>query len=151
MPALRDYPEDILPLAQAFLVRYRRLFQRRVKRFDELVERALLDYHWPGNLRELESAVAHGVAQEEDEVMQLSSLSLGRRHVRTNAAPDGIVQLPPNGASLKAIEREALLQALHRTCWVQKDAAAHLDISPRVMHYKLKTHGITPPGRSPHR
>ena len=151
MPALRDYPEDILPLAKAFLVRYRRLFERRVKRFDEMVERALLEYHWPGNLRELESTIAHGVAQEEDEVMQLSSLSLGGRRSSTGESEDRIVRLPPNGVSLKAIEREALLQALQRTYWVQKNAAAHLDISPRVMHYKLKTHGITPPGRFPRR
>ena len=151
MPALRDYPEDILPLAQAFLVQYRRLFERRVKRFDNMVERALLAYPWPGNLRELESTIAHGVAQEEDEVMQLSSVSLAGRRSSTGESEDRIVRLPPNGVSLKAIEREALLQALQRTSWVQKDAAAHLDISPRVMHYKLKTHGITQPGRSPRR
>ena len=151
MPALRDYPEDILPLAYMFLKRYRRLFKRRVKRFDEIVERALLDYAWPGNLRELESTIAHGVTQEEDEVMRLSSLGLGERRSSAGEAEDRMVRLPPNGVSLKAIEREALVQALQRTHWVQKDAAAHLDISPRVMHYKLKTHGITPPRRSPRR
>jgi two-component system, NtrC family, response regulator AtoC len=151
MPALRQYREDILPLAHVFLRRYRRLFERRVKRFDEPVERALLEYPWPGNLRELESTIAHGVAQEEDEILRLSSLSLGERRSHTSESQDMIVRLPPNGVSLKAIERDALLQALQRTHWVQKDAAAHLDISPRVMHYKLKTHGITPPGRSPRR
>jgi DNA-binding NtrC family response regulator len=149
MPALRDYPEDILPLAQAFLRRYRRLFERRVKRFDDMAERALVEYPWPGNLRELESTIAHGVAQEEDEVMRLSSLGLAERRSSAGESEDRIVRLPPNGVSLKAIERAALLQALQRTHWVQKDAAAHLDISPRVMHYKLKTHGITPPKRSP--
>jgi DNA-binding NtrC family response regulator len=151
MPALREYPEDILPLAHMFLKRYRRLFRRRVKRFDETVERALLEYSWPGNLRELESTIAHGVTQEEEEVMRLSSLSLSERRSSAGEAEDSMVRLPPNGVSLKAIEREALLQALQRTNWVQKDAAAHLDISPRVMHYKLKTHGITPPRRSPRR
>ena len=151
MPALRDYPEDILPLAHVFLRRYRRLFERRVKRFDEPVERALLEYPWPGNLRELESTIAHGVAQEEDEVMRLSSLGLGEPRSSAGESKDWIVRLPPHGVSLKAIERDALLQALQRTHWVQKDAAAHLDVSPRVMHYKLRTHGITPPGRSPRR
>jgi transcriptional regulator with GAF, ATPase, and Fis domain len=61
------------------------------------------------------------------------------------------VRLPSHGVSLKDIEREALIQALERSQWVQKEAAAHLDISPRVMHYKLKTHGITPPKRSSRR
>jgi DNA-binding NtrC family response regulator len=151
MPALRDYPEDILPLAYAFLRRYRRLFERRVKRIDETAESALLEYPWPGNLRELESTIAHGVAQEGDEVMRLSSLGLGERRSSAGESEDRVVRLPPSGVSLKAIEREALLQALQRAHWVQKDAAAHLDISPRVMHYKLKTHGITPPKRTPRR
>jgi DNA-binding NtrC family response regulator len=151
MPALRDCPEDILPLAQTFLQRYNRLFGRRVKRFDESAQRALLGYSWPGNLRELESTIAHGVSQEAGEAMSLSSLGLGERRSRSGASEEGIVRLPANGVSLKDIEREALIQALQRTNWVQKDAAAHLDITPRVMHYKLKTHGITPPRRSPRR
>jgi DNA-binding NtrC family response regulator len=151
MPMLRHCPEDILPLAQVFRQRYNRLFGRRVKRFDEEVQRALLDYAWPGNLRELECTIAHGVCREAEEVMCLSSLGLGARRSRAGGSEERIVRLPSNGVSLKDIEREALVQALQRTNWVQKDAAAHLDITPRVMHYKLKTHGITPPRGSPRR
>jgi DNA-binding NtrC family response regulator len=151
MPALRDCPEDIIPLAEAFLEYYRRRFGRRVKHFDEAVQRALVEYPWPRNLRELESTIAHGVVQEDGEVMRLSSLGLGAWRSHAEESESSIVRLPPNGVALKDIERAALLQALQRTQWVQKDAAAHLDISPRVMHYKLKTHGITPPTRSPRR
>jgi two-component system response regulator AtoC len=151
MPALRNCPEDILPLAQVFLQRYNRLFGRQVKRFDEAVHRALLGYSWPGNLRELESTIAHGVSQEAGEAMCLSSLGLSERRSGAGESEDRIVRLPSNGVSLKDIEREALIQALQRTNWVQKDAAAHLDITPRMMYYKVKTHGITPPRRSPRR
>jgi DNA-binding NtrC family response regulator len=151
MPALRHCPEDILPLAQMFLQRYSRLFGRRVKRFEEAAQRALLDYSWPGNLRELESTIAHGVPQEAGETMCLSSLGIGERRFSAGESEERIVRLPSTGVSLKAIEREALIQALQRMNWVQKDAAAHLDITPRVMHYKLRTHGITPPRRSPRR
>jgi two-component system response regulator AtoC len=151
MPGLRHCREDILPLAQVFLQRYSHLFGRRVKRFEEAVQNALLSYSWPGNLRELESTIAHGVSQEAGEVMCLSSLGLGERRSSAGESEDRLVRLPSNGVSLKDIEREALIQALERTNWVQKDAAAHLDITPRVMHYKLKTHGITHPRRSPRR
>jgi two-component system, NtrC family, response regulator PilR len=148
MPALRHCLEDILPLAQVFLQRYSRMFGRAVKRFDEEAQRVLLDYSWPGNLRELESTIAHGVSKEAGEALCVSSLGLGE-HRSSAGTPEGsIVRLPPHGIALKDIEREALLQALQRTNWVQKDAATHLDITPRVMHYKLKTHGITPPRRS---
>jgi DNA-binding NtrC family response regulator len=148
MPALRHCPEDILPLAQMFLQRYSRIFGRPVKRFDEAAQKALLDHPWPGNLRELECTVAHGVSRERGEALCLGSLGLEERGSGSASAEQSIVRLPPNGISLKDIERDALLQALQRTNWVQKDAATHLDITPRVMHYKLKIHGITPPRRS---
>ena len=83
--------------------------------------------------------------------MCLSSLGLRERRSGVGESEDRIVRLPSNGVSLKNIEREALIQALQRTNWVQKDAAAHLDITPRVMSYKVKTHGITPHRRSPRR
>jgi DNA-binding NtrC family response regulator len=148
LPALRHRPEDILPLAQLFLEQYNRRFGRAVKRFDERAQQVLLDYPWPGNLCELESTIARGVSQEPGEAMGASSLGLGERQSSAGMSEGGVVRLPPHGMALKDIEREALVQALQRTNWVQKDAAAHLDISPRVMHYKLKTHGITPPRRS---
>jgi DNA-binding NtrC family response regulator len=151
MPALRRCPEDILPLAQVFLQRYSRLFGRPVKRFDESAQRALLSYPWPGNLRELESAIAHGVSREQGEAMGRDSLGLGEGQAVPGLSEDSVVRLPPHGIALKEIERQALLQALQRTNWVQKDAATHLDITPRVMHYKLKTHNITPPKRSQRR
>jgi DNA-binding NtrC family response regulator len=151
MPALRNCPEDILPLAQVFLQRYNRLFGRRVKRFDEAVHRALLGYSWPGNLRELESTIAHGVSQEAGETMCLSNLGLHERRSGAGESEDRIVRLPSNGVSLKNIERDALIQALQRTNWVQKDAAAYLDITPRMMYYKVKAHGITSPRRSSRR
>jgi DNA-binding NtrC family response regulator len=148
MPALRQRSEDILPLAQFFLERYSHRFGRAVKRFDERAQQVLLDYSWPGNLRELESTIARGVSQEPGEAMGASSLGLGERRSSAGMSEGSVVRLPPHGIALKDIEREALLQALQRANWVQKDAAAHLDISPRVMHYKLQTHGITPPRRS---
>lgn len=58
---------------------------------------------------------------------------------------DRLVHLPPDGAALDDIEKAALLAALRRARWVQKDAAALLRISPRVMTYKVQLHGIVPP------
>jgi DNA-binding NtrC family response regulator len=145
VPALRECREDILPLARYFLQRYSHLHERRVREFDTSAEKGLLTYPWPGNLRELEYSVARGVLREEDELMRLASLGLAPGPGGRGEEEEPIVRLPPHGVALREIERQALLQALRRTNWVQKDAAVHLDISPRVMHYKLKTHGITHP------
>ena len=52
------------------------------------------------------------------------------------------MKIPPTGIALEEIERQALVEALKMSNWVQKDAAELLAISPRVMNYKIKTLGI---------
>ena len=52
-----------------------------------------------------------------------------------------IVRIPPSGIALEEIERRALVEALKMSNWVQKDAAELLQISPRVINYKIKTLG----------
>jgi DNA-binding NtrC family response regulator len=66
---------------------------------------------------------------------------LGREIIATR----GVVKLPPEGYPLEWIERDAVQQALELSGWIQKDAAALLGISGRVMNYKIHTHGIRVP------
>ena len=58
-----------------------------------------------------------------------------------------MVKIPPTGIALEDIERQALIEALKMANWVQKDAAELLQISPRVMNYKIKTLKIEMPRR----
>jgi transcriptional regulator with GAF, ATPase, and Fis domain len=58
-----------------------------------------------------------------------------------------VVKIPPTGIALEEIERQAIIEALKMSNWVQKDAAELLAISPRVMNYKIKTLGIDYSGR----
>ena len=64
-------------------------------------------------------------------------------------ASDGAVavRIPPNGIPLEEIERQVVVEALKMSNWVQKDAAALLGISPRVMNYKIKILEIEIPAR----
>lgn len=145
VPPLRETPEDILPLANFFLQKYDRHFGRSVDRFDSDAQAALLSYAWPGNMRELENTVERCMLLARGEVVDASSLGLEERSQRLPGGEERAVRIPPRGIALQEIERQALLQALEKTDWVQKGAAAMLDISPRVMHYKCKMHGITHP------
>lgn len=145
IPSLQERPEDIIPLAHFFLQKYGRLFGRRVKGFDAAAQKALLSYPWPGNMRELENTVERCVLLAKGELIGLSGLGTIVRQAASGESEDRVVKLPPRGISLKEIERQAIVQALQRTNWVQKEAAALLDITPRVMNYKLKTHGISHP------
>jgi transcriptional regulator with GAF, ATPase, and Fis domain len=53
-----------------------------------------------------------------------------------------VVSIPPTGIALEEIERQAVIEALKMSNWVQKDAAELLCISPRVINYKIKKFGI---------
>jgi transcriptional regulator with GAF, ATPase, and Fis domain len=55
------------------------------------------------------------------------------------------VNIPPGGIPLEEIERQAIVEALRMSNWVQKDAAALLRITPRVMNYKVKILAIKIP------
>ena len=61
VPALRAHPDDILPLAEAFLYKFAREYNRRVEGFSDEAQRRLRAYTWPGNVRELENAVQRAV------------------------------------------------------------------------------------------
>ena len=56
-----------------------------------------------------------------------------------------VVKIPPTGVPLEEIERQAVVEALTMSNWVQKDAAELLSITPRVMNYKIKTLSIEMP------
>lgn len=72
-------------------------------------------------------------ARPEDADEDGSALSLGSL----------ILYLPPQGISLAAVERAAIIQALEKNDWSQKDAALFLGVSARVINYKVAQHGIT--------
>ena len=113
-------------------------------------QKLLMRYNWPGNIRELENAIERAVLLAEGPLLTSSDLRLGE--LSTTAAVgrrSPVVKIPPTGIALEEIERQALIEALKMSNWVQKDAAELLAISPRVMNYKIKTLGIDYPARPP--
>jgi len=80
----------------------------------------------------------------------LERLMVERDHWLAASAPR-LVNLPPDGTTLQAIERDAIEQALERSLWVQYQAARLLGITGRVMSYKITQHGILRPAMYPRR
>ena len=66
MQPLREHPEDISQLANFFLERFGRRLDRPAKEFSPNALQALMDYNWPGNIRELQNAVERAVHPLQD-------------------------------------------------------------------------------------
>ena len=104
-------------------------------------------YNWPGNIRELENAIERAALLAESALIRADDLRLGDFAGGGTRETSSAVKIPPTGIALEEIERQALIEALKMSNWVQKDAAELLSISPRVMNYKIKTLGIDLPRR----
>jgi DNA-binding NtrC family response regulator len=149
MPPLHHRKDDIPLLAQHFLHRFAAESGKHLDGIGPDAVKVLMCHDWPGNIRELENVIERAVLLSEGPLVTVADLQIGEslawtaEHDRTPA-----VRIPPSGISLEEIERQALLEALRMSNWVQKDAALLLGISPRVMSYKLKVLRIdTPNGR----
>ncbi len=149
MPPLRERKDDIVPLATSFMQRFASELKKRIEGLDADAQKLLMRYNWPGNIRELENTIERAILLAEGRSIAADDLRLGEAstagHGRDQAS---VVKIPPTGIPLEDIERNALVEALKMSNWVQKDAAELLSISPRVMNYKIKTLGIEfPRGR----
>ncbi len=149
MPPLRDRKEDIQALTQFFIRRFAGELKKKVSGFDAEAIKLLMRYNWPGNVRELENAIERAILLADAAEVTSADLRLGDS-TPGSSSRDGasLVKIPPTGVALEELEKQALIEALKMSNWVQKDAADLLHISPRVINYKIKVLNIEfPHGR----
>jgi two-component system NtrC family response regulator len=140
LPPLRERREDIPGLVEQFLARYAAQEASRPTVSREAMD-ALVKYHYPGNVRELENIIQRAVALARSPLISRSDLAdyvLGLRAESSDGA-----SLPEQVASL---ERRLIREALARAGGVQTQAARLLGISERHLRYKLRKQGLDTPG-----
>ena len=143
-PPLRERKEDIPALTNFFIQRFSGELKKKIETVETDAMKLLMRYNWPGNIRELENAIERAVLLAETEIITAEDLRVGEVAMGGSSASERVpvVKIPPAGIPLEEIERQALVEALKMSNWVQKDAAELLKISPRVMNYKIKILGI---------
>jgi DNA-binding NtrC family response regulator len=130
MPPLRERPEDILPLAAAFMAE----FTQGKARLSSSVTECLARYAWPGNIRELRNAMERAALLSLGELILLEHLPA---RVRVAAAQPAAVD-PNDAQRLGEIERQAIFQALSKHHFNRTETAKALGISRRALIYKLQ-------------
>ena len=132
LPPLRERPEDILRLAQRFLLFFAKAARRRPPVLSKAAEDALLAYAWPGNIRELRNAIERAVILWPAQVIEPEAFP---QPVSTHARTPG-PQLGGN-FSLEEIEREHMGRVVARAPTLE-DAAAILKIDASTLWRKRK-------------
>jgi DNA-binding NtrC family response regulator len=130
IPPLRERPEDILPLASAFIAE----FTRGKARFSSSVSDCLARYNWPGNVRELRNAMERAALLSRGELILPEHLPARVRSIE----PAKPTAEPAEAERLGEIERQAIFQALKKHDYNRTETAKALGISRRALIYKLQ-------------
>jgi two-component system NtrC family response regulator len=146
VPPLRDRPEDIPLIAEAYLQELVKEGGMSGKRFSPATIDILTRYRWPGNVRELQNAVAHAalMAKTEEILLDDFPLELVASGEWLTALDRILPHDVPLDSTLKAVERHMIIRALSRANGVQAKAAELLKISRSLLQYKLKLQGNLP-------
>jgi DNA-binding NtrC family response regulator len=132
LPPLRERRDDIPRLAHAFLRRHAQRYRKTISGFDAGASQSLLDYSWPGNIRELGHAIERAVLLATGE--QLRATDLGLRS-STSAAPPGAPRL--DDLTLADAEQLLIRRALARFEGNVSLAAKHLGVSRSALYRRL--------------
>lgn len=150
VPALRERATDIPLLCQRILMRIAESYELAPARLDKAAEQALMNYPFPGNVRELENILERAYTLCEDDRIGLRDLQLDQTPAAAisgaNGSGNGERFARPSDMNLEdylmEVEREVVEQALEETRWNRTAAAKRLGITFRALRYRLKKLGL---------
>jgi len=137
LPALRERREDIPLLVQHVTRQISSTIGKRVSGFSPAALRAMADYHWPGNIRELQNCIERAIIVAKQPLVDVGDLPQYLFDIR-DGRRDGD-RIPADlDNELERVERRHILQALDQTGGVQVKAAELLGISERSLWHRIK-------------
>lgn len=138
LPPLRERKEDVPLLIQHFIQHFNRKYKKTIQTVTHDVLKAMMNYSWPGNIRELEHAIERAFVLCRKNVIEVAHL------------PHEILGYPVTYTSLQKKRHtidtpEELLDALRKTGWNKSKAARLLGIHRRTLYRKLERYNMTEP------
>ncbi len=129
MPPLRARGDDVILLAQHFVEKYNKMFNKSIEGFSEDAIDSLRSYSWPGNVRELENCIERSLLLAKGTWITAKDLHLQPGHIQP--------VLPP-GFTMREYQKFIVEQMLAATNHNISETAKALDVSRRWLHYRIK-------------
>ncbi|NNE99134.1 MAG: sigma-54-dependent Fis family transcriptional regulator [Pyrinomonadaceae bacterium] len=141
VPPLRERDSDIPLLMEYFIKKHTRDTDRKIK-IEKDAEKLLNNYSYPGNVRQLESAIERAILLCEDDKITLEDLPPEMKSQPAAVSSDELFKLPPNGVDFEDVERSLITQAMERTNNNITKSAKLLGLTFRTLQYRLEKYGI---------
>ncbi len=143
MPPLRERKEDIPTLASFFIDKYNKEFGKRIKGINDAALKALINYHWPGNIRQLESVIERAVLMSDTDTITLNDIKSELRLPLQKGILN--IEIPDEGINFEELEKDLIQKAMIKANNVAAKAARLLGMSYKTFWYRLEKFGINAP------
>jgi PAS domain S-box-containing protein len=141
LPPLRERMDDFPLLVNHFIQRFNEKFNKNIKQFSSGAYDILMDYQFPGNIRELENIIEHCFVLCNGEIIQVECLP--KRLREQKKIPVNNVK-PNSKNGFKDLERDLIISVLEKNNNNRTKAASELNINPSTLWRKMKKLGLIP-------
>ncbi|OOP57099.1 MAG: hypothetical protein AYP45_05250 [Candidatus Brocadia carolinensis] len=149
IPPLRERKDDIMLLVKHFVHKYNNEFNKNIHQIPLETEKMLLEYKWPGNIRELKNVIERAVLITGNGILHpelgvtidlRKGCAENTNGMNTNVENNEAINI----RSLANIERQHIQKVLNETSWRRTEAAKILGINRTTLYNKIKEYGLCP-------
>lgn len=139
LPPLRERMDDFPLLVNHFIKSFNKKFNKNIKQFSSSAFDLIMDYNWPGNIRELENAIEHCFVLCNGEIIQVECLPKRIREFKKLAV---VLNSSSDQKGFKETEKDLIISVLEKNNHNRPKAAKELNIDPSTLWRKMKKHDI---------
>jgi two-component system, NtrC family, response regulator AtoC len=142
IPPLREHKEDIPYLVDSFIARFAKASAKVITGITPAALALLVDFHWPGNIRELENIIERAVVLTAGPKIDIADIHLDVSPTKVHDADSSGAPFLPAGLTLEQFEDEIIKEALRRAGGNKSQAARLLGLSRNALRYRLSKIGV---------
>ncbi|OIO18596.1 MAG: hypothetical protein COZ80_05900 [Ignavibacteria bacterium CG_4_8_14_3_um_filter_37_9] len=131
--------DDFPLLVNHFIESFNKKFNKHIKQFSSSAYDLVMDYNWPGNIRELENVIEHCFVLCNGDIIQVECLP---KRLREPGKKTIVLNNPDVQKGFKETEKELIISVLKKNNYSRAEAAKELNINPSTLWRKMKKLGI---------